>query len=83
MTLGIAHLIGILLVLALIVGIGIYSGRKVTDASDFTSGGGKAGPLTIRKHTGFTVLKASTCAESVPAGLSVQHIVSTSGPDRN
>ena len=44
MTLGIAHLIGILLVLALIVGIGIYSGRKVTDASDFTSGGGKAVP---------------------------------------
>ncbi len=47
MTLGIAHLIGILLVLALIVGIGIYSGRKVTDASDFTSGGGKAGPWLV------------------------------------
>ena len=47
MTLDIAHLIGILLVLALIVGIGIYSGRKVTDASDFTSGGGKAGPWLV------------------------------------
>lgn len=47
MTLGIAHLTGILLVLALIVGIGIYSGRKVKDASDFTSGGGKAGPWLV------------------------------------
>lgn len=29
-----------------------------------------------RKHTGFTVWKASTCAKSAPAGMSVQHIVS-------
>lgn len=47
MTLDIAHIIGILLVLALIVGIGIYSGRKVSDAADFTSGGGKAGSWLV------------------------------------
>ena len=47
MTLSIAHIIGILAVLALIIGIGIYSGRKVSDASDFTSGGGKTGPWVV------------------------------------
>lgn len=44
MTLGIPHLVGILLVMLLIAGIGVYSGRKVTNAADFTTGGGKAGP---------------------------------------
>ena len=32
--------------------------------------------VNYKKHTGFTVWKASTCAESVPADMSVQHIAS-------
>ncbi len=47
MTLDIAHLVGIFLVLALIIGIGIYSGRKVSDVADFTSGGGKTGSWLV------------------------------------
>lgn len=43
----------------------------------FTSGSETGdGLLTTRKHTGFTVWKASTCAESARAGMSLQHIVS-------
>lgn len=38
---------GILLVLALIIGIGIYSGRKVKDSSDFLAGGGKSGAWLV------------------------------------
>ncbi|MBR1690261.1 MAG: sodium:solute symporter family protein [Oscillibacter sp.] len=40
-------IVGILTVLALIVGVGLYSGRKVRSARDFLSGGGKAGPLLV------------------------------------
>lgn len=36
-------ILGIVLVLALIIGVGLYSGRKVKDAKDFLAGGGKAG----------------------------------------
>ena len=36
-------ILGIVLVLALIIGVGLYSGRKVKDAKDFLTGGGKAG----------------------------------------
>lgn len=36
--------VGIVLVLALIIGVGLYSGRKVKNAKDFLTGGGKAGP---------------------------------------
>ncbi|WOL40207.1 sodium:solute symporter family protein [Pyramidobacter sp. YE332] len=35
---------GIVLVLALIIGVGLYSGRRVRNAKDFLTGGGKAGP---------------------------------------
>ena len=38
---------GIILVLMLIIGVGLLSGRKVQDAKDFVSGGGKAGPLIV------------------------------------
>lgn len=41
------HIVGILLVLGLITGVGIYSGRRVQNASDFTTGGGKAGPWLV------------------------------------
>ena len=55
----------------------LMQSRTVTVARVFIfSCGGKAGLLTTRKHTGFTVWKASTCAKSAPAGMSVQHIVS-------
>ena len=47
MTLGIAHIAGIALVLALMISVGVYSGRKVSDAADFTTGGGKAGPWLV------------------------------------
>lgn len=47
MMLGIPHIVGILLVLFLIIGVGILSGRKVSDAADFTNGGGKAGSWLV------------------------------------
>ena len=37
------HYIGALLVLALITGVGIYSGKRVSSAGDFATGGRKAG----------------------------------------
>lgn len=37
------HYIGAVLILALITAVGIYSGRKVSSAKDFSSGGRKAG----------------------------------------
>lgn len=43
MSLSFLHIAGIVLALALITGIGIYSGRKVKNASDFSTGGGKTG----------------------------------------
>lgn len=47
MTIGVWHIVGILLTLALIAGVGVWSGRKVQDAADFTTGGGKAGPWLV------------------------------------
>ena len=41
------HIIGILAVLALIVGVGVLSGRRVKSAADFATGGGKAGSLLV------------------------------------
>lgn len=38
---------GILLVLALIIGIGVCSGRKVQNSGDFLTGGGKAGSWLV------------------------------------
>ena len=35
--------LGVALVLMLIIGVGIYSGRKVKSAADFATGGGKVG----------------------------------------
>ena len=40
-------IIGILLVLILIIGVGVYSGRKVKNSSDFLAGGGQAGPWLV------------------------------------
>lgn len=39
--------VGIALVVALIIGVGLFSGRKVQDVKDFATGGGKAGPLMV------------------------------------
>lgn len=38
---------GIALVLAAIIGLGLYSGRKVKSASDFLAGGSQAGPWLV------------------------------------
>ncbi len=38
---------GLLATIALIVGIGIWSGKKVRSAEDFSGGGGKAGPMIV------------------------------------
>lgn len=47
MTLSVLHVTGLLATIFLIVGIGIYSGRKVSSAEDFSSGGGKAGAWIV------------------------------------
>ena len=47
MDIGIWNLLGIILIIAIIIGVGIYSGRMVSDASDFDTGGGKAGPWIV------------------------------------
>lgn len=39
--------LGICLVLCLIIGVGILSGRKVKNSNDFLTGGGQAGPLLV------------------------------------
>lgn len=47
MAIGWQHVIGIALVLILIAGVGLLSGRRVKNAADFTTGGGKAGALMV------------------------------------
>lgn len=41
------HVVGLAATIALIVGIGVWSGRKVKSAADFSSGGGKAGAWIV------------------------------------
>lgn len=40
-------ILGICMVLCLIIGVGILSGRKVKNSNDFITGGGQAGPLLV------------------------------------
>jgi SSS family solute:Na+ symporter len=47
MNLTTGHIIGIVGTLALMTGVGLYAGRKVKTATDFTTGGGKVGWLVI------------------------------------
>ena len=47
MHLSILHVAGLMATIALIVGIGFYSGKKVSSAEDFSGGGGKAGPWIV------------------------------------
>lgn len=47
MDIGVWNIVGIILVILLIMGVGIYSGRMVADASDFDTGGGKGGKLMV------------------------------------
>ena len=37
MTIGFLHIVGMVLTLALIAGVGVWSGRRVQDAADFTT----------------------------------------------
>ena len=41
------HVVGLLATIALIIGIGIRSGRKVQSAADFSSGGSRAGAWIV------------------------------------
>ena len=41
------HFMGILLTLGLLISVGIYSGRHVQNAQDFTTGGNQAGPWLV------------------------------------
>lgn len=53
--------IGLASVLLLIAGVGVWSGRKVKDGSDFITGGGRAGPwLVCGALTGGLVSSQST-----------------------
>lgn len=47
MDIGALNIIGIVLIILLIIGVGIYSGRMVSDASDFDTGGGKGGKWMV------------------------------------
>ena len=49
MNITVFHFIGILITLILVAAVGIYSGSKVKNASDFRNGGGKSGSLMV--HT--------------------------------
>ena len=41
------HAIGLLATILLIIAIGLWSGRRVKSAEDFSSGGGKAGAWSL------------------------------------
>ena len=41
------HVVGLAATIALIIGIGVWSGRRVSSAADFSSGGGKAGAWIV------------------------------------
>lgn len=41
------HVVGLLATIVLIIGIGVYSGKKVSSAADFSGGGSKAGPWIV------------------------------------
>lgn len=47
MSIGILNLIGILTILVLVSLVGVYSGKKVKNAADFLTGGGKSGSLVV------------------------------------
>lgn len=44
---GVLNYLGVILVLLLIIGVGVASGRRVKSASDFATGGGRSGPWMI------------------------------------
>jgi SSS family solute:Na+ symporter len=55
-----SHYIGAALVLALITGVGIYSGRRVKDAKDFCAGGKRAGAGIVAGTIMGTVVGGSS-----------------------
>lgn len=70
MTLSITHIIGIVLVITVIIGIGIYSGRKVKSAADFTTGGGNAGFLLVAGSIMGTLVSGQTTIGTAQLGYS-------------
>ena len=60
MPLSFAHLAGILLVLALIIGAGVLSGQRVRSAADFSTGGSSSSPLVAGAIMGTLVGGSST-----------------------
>ena len=61
MRLGMAHLIGLAGTLLVITGIGVWSGRRVSSAEDFSTGGSQAGTtIVIGSLMGTLVGGAST-----------------------
>ncbi len=61
MRLGMAHLIGLVGTLLVITGIGVWSGRRVSSAEDFSTGGSQAGTaIVIGSLMGTLVGGAST-----------------------
>lgn len=47
MNINIFHVIGIILTFLMVAGVGVYSGSRVKNVSDFTTGGGKAGTFMV------------------------------------
>ena len=47
MSIGILHLLGILITLVIIISVGIYSGSRVHEAQDFSNGGSSAGAWIV------------------------------------
>lgn len=41
------HVLGLIATIAIIVGVGVWSGKKVSSAEDFSGGSGKAGPWIV------------------------------------
>ena len=68
------HVVGLLATIALIIGIGIYSGRKVRSAADFASGGGKAGAWIVCGAIMGTLGQRPGHHRHRPAGLLLRHV---------
>lgn len=60
MSLSMAHIISIVATLALIMGLGVWSGRRVKNADDFNNGGKSAGTLLVAGTIAGTLVGGSS-----------------------